>query len=157
MTKDFSINSFIAGIALGVLAPAGWFMNGSLPSIFTSTNQTPTEAVASTTESGAVSVADQPAGMTVSVESVTVPPPGVWIAVRETNGNDLGNVLGAARVTGPKTDVSIPLLRATTPGLSYAVELYRDDGDGTFDLSGDSVYVDFQTGNPVIEYFTTTQ
>ncbi len=104
-------------------------------------------------ESGVISIADQSAGSEVVVESVTVPPPGVWVAVRERQGNMLGNVLGATRITGPRTRVSVSLLRATEPGLSYAVELYRDDVGGEFDLTADSVYVDFATGAPVIAYF----
>ena len=93
----------------------------------------------------------------VTVESVTVPPPGVWVAVREMNGNELGNVLGAAWVNGPKSEVSVSLLRATKPGSSYAVQLYRDDGTGVFDSSINSVYVDFDTGTRVVAYFTTTE
>jgi len=66
-------------------------------------------------------------------------------------------VLGAARVNGPRSFVSVSLLRATEPNSSYAIELYRDDCNGEFDLATDSVYVDFATGAPVIAYFTTTQ
>jgi hypothetical protein len=86
-----------------------------------------------------------------------VPPPGVWVAIREVSGRDLGNVLGAVRVVGPHTSVVVPLLRATEPNRSYAVQLYRDDGDGAFDPSINSVYVDFDTGARVVEYFTTTE
>ena len=88
---------------------------------------------------------------------MTVPPPGVWVAVREVQGGDLGNVLGAARASGPRSNLSVPLLRATEPGHSYAVELYRDDNGGAFDPSVNSVYVDFTTGARVVEYFTTTK
>ena len=106
-------------------------------------------------ENSAVSIADQSAGETVLVESVTVPPPGVWVAVREVTGGELGNVLGAARVGGPLSQVSIPLLRATLPGRSYAIQLYRDDNDGVFDPGKNSVYIDFDSGAPVITHFST--
>ncbi len=158
MMNSFSTSSFVAGVMLGALLAGAWFLGGnsnfvSMPSSsFIATSTAP-----KTQESGAVSVADQLSGDTVMVESVTVPPPGVWVAVRETNGNDLGNVLGAARVSGPRTSVPISLLRATEPGRSYAIELYRDDGNGVFDLATNSVYVDFTTGAPVIAYFTTAQ
>ena len=144
---------------LGILLVGAWWLSGSeysvslAPPVPSSRPSSP-EPVP---ESGAVSVVDQPAGSTAIVESVTVPPPGVWVAVRETDGNELGNVLGAIRVNGPQSAVSIPLLRPTEPGLSYAVELYRDDGNDVFDLASDSVYVDFATGAPVITRFTTTQ
>jgi hypothetical protein len=159
MTKHFSTSSFVAGIMLGALLAGAWFLGGisvpisrSVPSSsFIATSTEP-----SSSESGAISVANQPAGDTVTIESVTVPPPGVWIAVREMQGNDLGNVLGAARASGPRSNLSVPLLRATEPGRSYAVELYRDDNNGTFDPSMNSVYVDFNTDARVIAYFTTT-
>ena len=154
MKKDFSTNSFAAGLALGIVLASAWFIGErALPA---SPAPVPLSLAASAPASGAVSVADQKAGMTVAVESVTVPPPGVWVAVREVNGGDLGNVLGAVLVGGPRSAVSVPLLRATEPGRRYAVELYRNDGNRTFDLAVLSVYVDFDTGEPVIDYFTTT-
>lgn len=107
-------------------------------------------------DSGAISVRNQAAGSSVTIESLTVPPPGVWIAVREVNAGALGNVLGAERVSGPHSNIVISLLRATEAGRSYAVQLYRDDGGNTFDLANDSVYVDFSTSAPVIALFTTT-
>lgn len=160
MIKGFSMNSFVAGFMLGALFVGGWFIgdpSSILPSSTTPTPRGTDVKAATSTESGAISVADQPAGMEVVVESLTVPPPGVWAAVREVNGVDLGNVLGAVRVEGPRANVTIPLLRATEPGLPYAVELYRDDGGGEFDLARDSVYVDFASGQPVVARFTTTQ
>jgi hypothetical protein len=159
MTRDFSLGSFIGGFMLGALLVGAWLLgsNSLLSSMSPVSAIPPAPANAKEVQekSGAVSVADQPAGDRVVVESVTVPPPGVWIAVREVNGSDLGNVLGALRVSGPRSDVTIPLLRATEPGLSYAVELYRDD-TGDFDFARNSVYVDFSTGAPVIALFTTT-
>ena len=151
------MNSFVAGFMLGAIVMGAWWFRGDFPVTDAPVAQSSHGLLTSTSsQSGAVSVANQPAGLSVVVESVTVPPPGVWVAVREVIGNDLGNVLGATRVIGPRSGVTIPLLRATEPNASYAIELYRDDGDDTFDLSGDSVYVDFATGLPVIAYFTTT-
>ena len=158
MMKNFSMTSFVSGFMLGVLFVATWAF-GDSPSLLPLTPASPSPSSSASKdfpESGAISVADQPAGLEVVVESLTVPPPGVWVAVREVNGNDLGNVLGAVRVDGPRSSVSISLLRATEPGLPYVVQLYRDDGSNTFDLASDSVYVDFATGAPVIVRFTTT-
>ena len=153
------MSSFVAGVMLGVLLTGAWFLGGDfalMPKPLFSTFATSTTSTSQKNqESGAVSVSDQLSGDTVLIESVTVPPPGVWIAVREMNGTDLGNVLGAVRVNGPRTSVSISLLRTTEPGRSYAVELYRDDGNGAFDPLINSVYVDFSTGAPVIAYFST--
>jgi hypothetical protein len=152
---------FIGGFMLGAVCVGAWLSSGefTLPeSLAFPVAPTSSGSIKHTSSvSGAVSIADQSAGRTVIVESVTVPPPGVWIAVREVNGDALGNVLGAVRVSGPRSNLSVPLLRATLPNSSYAVELYRDDGGNTFDLSSDSVYVDFTSGSPVISYFSTTK
>lgn len=141
---------------LGAVSIAAWFVGTDTPLTLFQSPAASFSTEKSLPESGAISIAAQPAGDNVVIESVTVPPPGVWVAVREVSGADLGNVLGAVRVIGPQSNITVPLLRATEPGLSYAVELYRDDGGGTFDLSTDSVYVDFTTGLPVIARFTTT-
>lgn len=153
--KDFSMSSLVAGFMLGAIAVGIWTLSGSL-SLSQTVSLSDTRTSKLQPESGAISVANQPAGSEVVIESVTVPPPGVWVAIREVGANDLGNVLGAARVNGPHTFVTVPLLRPTQAGLSYAVELYRDDGGEAFDLANDSVYIDFATGAPVISYFTTT-
>lgn len=157
MTKGFSLSSFVAGFMLGALCIGVWLSGSNSPLIpFFSQTPSVTSTPKVLPESGAISVADQGAGTEVTIESVTVSPPGVWVAIREVNGNELGNVLGAVRVNGPQSNITIPLLRSTVPGLSYAAELYRDDGNGAFNLVTDSVYVDFETGAPVIAYFKTS-
>jgi hypothetical protein len=173
--KNFHPTPFISGLVVGLLLAVVWYSShpatptgapgaalGATSTAGTATNTLGTLGAATTTNatttaSGALSVADQPAGSSVTVESVTVPPPGVWVAVREVVSGALGNVLGAARVGGPRSSVIVPLLRATEPGRTYAVELYRDNGDDVFNLDTDSVYVDFTTGQPVIARFSTTQ
>lgn len=156
MTK-YTALSFVAGVMLGaLLAGAYFFKNGSISSLSLSPASLVATSTKSTVErSGTVSVVDQLSGTAVVVESVTVPPPGIWIAVREVAGGVLGNVLGAARVDGPRSMISVPLLRATEPNRPYAIELYRDDGNGAFDPAINSVYVDFDTGAPVIAFFST--
>ena len=153
------MNSFIAGVMLGTFVTGAWFLGGNIvPLPPASAVQFPATSTAPTVvESGALSVSDQPSGNTVIVESVTVPPPGVWVAVREMQGNSLGNVLGAAYARGPRLNFTVPLLRATEPGRSYAIELYRNDANGTFNFTKDSIYVDFNTGAPVIAYFITSK
>lgn len=158
MMQHFSTSSFVAGIMLGVLLAGAWFLDGTIGLISApSSSFLATTTTSSLLESGAVSVANQPAGESVIVASVTVPSSGVWVAVREVNDNTLGNVLGAARVASPHDTMTISLLRATEPNRSYAVELYRDDNNSAFDPSVNSVYVDFDTGTRVVAYFTTTE
>jgi len=154
--KHFSTGSFIVGVILGVLLMSIQFYRGftigSEPpaSLFTATSTAPMLK-----EGGSISVINQSAGSTVAVESVTVPSPGVWVAVREIIDNDLGNVLGAIRINGPTSNITIPLLRATEPGRTYAVQLYRDDTGQAFDATINSAYVDFDTGARAVAYFTT--
>ena len=154
MMQRFSLGSFVAGVILGALLAGAWFVGGN-PELFST--RPSTDESTQTSKSGIVSVADQRAGLEVVVESVNVPSPGVWVAVRETVGSDLGNVLGAARVGGPRTGISVTLLRATEPNRSYAVELYRDDNEGVFDAATNSVYIDFDTSASVVAYFKTTE
>ncbi len=158
MIRHFSAYSFVAGSMFGVLLASAWFFNEEISFTPTSLSMLTTRTEKSPApESGAISIGNQPAGLEVVVDSITVPPPGVWVAVREVNGDDLGNVLGASFVSGPRSNVSIQLLRETELGRQYAVQLYRDDGTGTFDLATDSVYVDFDTGARVVAYFKTIE
>jgi len=140
----------------GLLLAGAWFFGNNPSLMLFSSSPLTTSTGKELPVSGAISVVNQPAGDTVVVESVTVPATGVWAAVHEVQGNDLGNVLGAARVSGAHSNFSIPLLRATQPDRSYAIQLYRDDADGTFDPAKNSVYVDFDTGARVVSYFKTS-
>mgnify|MGYP001613644194 CR=1 FL=1 len=155
--KNFSTNSFIIGLMFGMILAGAWFLNDTGVLLSTPFDENFSESKKSSVvpKSGAISVTDQIAGSEVFVESVTVPPPGVWVAVREVYGDSLGNILGAFHVNGPQSSITIPLLRATEADSSYAVQLYRDDGTATFDPSALSVYVDFDTGARVVSYFNT--
>lgn len=169
MKSSFSVQSFIIGLIFGALIVSAWYYGSSMPvkTVAATATSTPaTTGVASstaatgtgtnTTSSPEVSVSTQAAGNSVNVESVTVPPPGVWVAVREVNGGSLGNILGAALAGGPRSNVTVPLLRNTLPDRMYAVELYRPNGTSTtFNLKKDSVYVSLATSKPVIVYFNT--
>ncbi|TSA44206.1 hypothetical protein D4R49_00530 [bacterium] len=158
MTQRFSFVSFIAGVMLGALLAGVWFSGGGTsPTLFPSSSSSLATTTALSRESGAVSVANQPSGESVTIESITVPPPGVWVAVREASGTDLGNVLGAERVVGPHGNIIVSLLRPTEPSRSYAVQLYRDDNNGNFDPAVNSVYVDFDTGARVVAFFSTIE
>lgn len=152
-----SIVMFIAGLMVGGLLVAAWLTLPSPPLTFWQESDTmmSDNASLSLDESGRVSVGDQEAGDTVRVDSITVPAPGVWVAVREVSGTTLGNVLGAARARAPSTEFIVPLLRSTNGAQTYAIVLYRDNGDDLFDLVSDSVYVDFDTGEPVVAPFAT--
>lgn len=148
------------GFVLGAFVASAWFFRGALPILG------PNPLMATSTDfsgwrispspSGAVSVVDQTSGTSVLVDSVTVPPPGVWVAVEEFSSDGmLGNVLGATRVRAPSRDVIVELLRGTEPDRTYVIVFYRDNGDDAFSTDVDSVYVDFDTGERVEAPFRT--
>lgn len=113
------------------------------------------EAARKALQNQLLSVSPQEAGTSVIVESVAVASPGVWVVVAEMKDDIVWRALGAVRTFGPSEKVSVPLLRATKAGTEYAIILYRDDGDGKFELHGDSAYVDFDSGKRVRADFRT--
>lgn len=149
------MTSFTLGVMLGALFPIAWFMSGFELVPLSSEARSEGEQTEES-ESARISVIDQPSGDVVDVDSVDVAE-SVWVAVREMNGTEFGNVLGAVRIGGARLGITIPLLRATEPRERYAIELYRDDGTGTFSPGAYSVYVDFDTGKRVVAYFNTTE
>lgn len=98
----------------------------------------------------AVSVADQAAGMSVSLEGATFPSDEGWIGVRDYRDGQLTGLLGVARYSKEQGLVpeSIVLQRATVAGDTYAVVFYSESGDRTFNLADD-----VQVGG-VMETFT---
>jgi hypothetical protein len=98
-----------------------------------------------------VSVDDQRAGGLVFVKHVESTNP-TWIAVRDIDGQSVGNILGAAMVTGASDDVPVTLLRPTVAGEKYAIFLYQDDGNGQFDFKKDLLIM--QNNMPVAAMFT---
>ena len=141
-TKSNNTRVIIGAVVVVVVLLAAWLLfarpagNGdTTTNTATSSSSTSTgnlnPSMVSTGE--AVTVRDQAAGASVAVASVTLNQMG-WVAVRDENGR----VLGAARFeAGTMSDVSVPLLRATTASSSYQVLLYIDDGDREFDLHKD--------------------
>ena len=87
------------------------------------------------------SVADQSAGGVVYVSQLVFAEES-WIAVREDNNGELGNILGAHRYPVGKQDGVIELLRNTEAGKTYYVVIYVDDGDKKFDHKKDVLLTD---------------
>jgi len=88
---------------------------------------------------GSVVVRDQEAGNSIDLVSATYPVSEGWIGVREYNNDQLGFILGVVRFSESQGLVpsEIILQRATTPGNRYAVVIFTEDGDFTFNLAGD--------------------
>ena len=91
----------------------------------------------------AVSVADQAAGDSVAISSMTLTKKS-WVAVKDADGR----ILGAGFFQATATSGTVPLLRATKAGERYEVVIYVDDGDHTFDFHKDML-VTSADGSPV--------
>jgi len=85
-----------------------------------------------------VQVKDQQAGPSVFVTRVALEAPG-WVAIHEDHGGLPGNVLGAHRFDVGVYQGTVTLLRNTETGNKYHAMLWRDNGDGIFDLESDTV------------------
>lgn len=88
---------------------------------------------------GAASVMDQAAGLEVSLSGATFPSDEGWIAVRNYNDGQFGNVLGAARYSKEQGLVPemVTLLAPTVAGNTYAIVFYSENGDRMFNLAED--------------------
>lgn len=84
-----------------------------------------------------VTVKDQPAGMTVNVESLEVTA-STWVAVHEHKDGSLGNILGARRFEPGMKNGVVELLRATMSGGTYHAVMYKDNGDREFSKTSDT-------------------
>jgi hypothetical protein len=133
--------AFVVGLLIGGMLV--WAFGGSsseTPKDATNETEVATEEPTSETESTdgglAVGTADiktgnQVAGAVVKIESATYPHEEGWIAVRDYTDGKEGFVLGAARFS--KADGLVPsevvLLRPTVAGNTYALSIYKENGD----------------------------
>lgn len=108
-------------------------------------------------ESNKVAVGDQPAGITVSVKSVTFQKSG-WVVIHEDDGaGKPGKILGAQLYdAGTFADTKVDLLRGTIAGRAYFAMLHDDNGDRAFDPKldksilgegGAPVMIEFKAGD----------
>ncbi len=87
-------------------------------------------------------IKNQPAGLRVIINSVALSNDG-WVAVREDNNGEPGNILGARRFnTGIYKQELIELLRNTVEGETYYAVIYLDDGDKIFNYEKDIIVTD---------------
>ena len=155
--------ALVAGLIIGFVAGRSSGESNSIESnteqqkesiVFDHTKEVVTKDVQKQ-EGEYISVQDQVAGETVDIASVKVSLDG-WLAVREVVGGQMGNILGAVRLsTGSYQDVTVDLLRPTISENEYSVVIYRDNGDKEFDQNFDSLVID---GNdPVSSLFKTVE
>lgn len=84
---------------------------------------------------GDVVIDDQPAGMSVAIESATYPVGEGWIGVQQYDNDQFGYLLGVVRFSESQGLVpsEIVLQNPTMAGKKYAIVIYKEDGD--FDFS----------------------
>ncbi len=153
------VRNWLAGIAIGLVIVVGitfaLHRNDNIsPAADIADMSTTTEASATSTSQAAapaagtfaalpgtvttaamgetLSVADQPAGSSASIGSMTLFKRS-WVAIRDMQGT----ILGAGLFPADATSGSVALLRATTAGERYEAIVYVDDGDKVFDLRKD--------------------
>ena len=90
--------------------------------------------------SGSVSIVNQKAGMSVTLDGATFPSSEGWVAVRTYPNGQLGSILGAARYSKTQGLIpsEVPLLAPTTSGHDYAIVFFSEDGDHKFNLAHDT-------------------
>ncbi len=88
---------------------------------------------------GAVSVMNQPASLEVALDEAVFPVAEGWIGVRNYQNDQLGTILGVTRFSESQGRVptSIPLQTPTIAGRQYAVVIFTENGDFSFNLAGD--------------------
>ncbi len=126
--------AFLGGVVIGGGAVWLWF---SGPTSVPASSRSEIESTEVLTLAESVSVENQPAGITVSISSVTLAASG-WVAIHENEDGQPGNILGAQRFDAGTHASTVDLLRATVPGGSYFAMLHRDNGDGAFSPSSDA-------------------
>ncbi len=83
-------------------------------------------------QKASIFAADQKAGMSVTIDSVSVASPS-WIVITEDVDGKPARILGAQKVISGEAKTQVDLLRATVIGQTYHGVIYADDGDGQFD------------------------
>ncbi len=142
-----SIIGAVIGILAGFSLGAYWY-NVSPKRAEAPEKTTNTETISNTDgkvtlsavdESAMIAISDQQAGDVVLVNAVALGSQG-WVAIREGNAGQLGNILGARRIdAGAWSTIAVELLRGTEVGKAYFAVLYKDNGDGEFDHKTDSL------------------
>jgi len=153
MNENNTLKRILIGLAILAFIVAAWMIEDRLSA--PAPESTADEEVQAEAKDSMLHANGQAAGSSVTVETRDMPDADVWVAVQEMRSGELSNVLGAAKVLPSQAWVTVPLLRNTVPGATYAVVLYRDDGDRAFDFHKDSIYVDFDSGERVVSLFKT--
>jgi hypothetical protein len=99
---------------------------------------------------GKVTIAEAKAGSEVKLGAVTYPITNGWIGIRDYNDGKLGWILGVTRFSSDLgiTPDAIPLVTPMKSGREYAVVIFKEAGDPSFnpatDAQLDTVFTTFK-------------
>jgi hypothetical protein len=170
------IIALIAGLILGFIAGSAWVshktamtgddtMSGASSTMMVGSstdmdmNGASSTSMSQTAASGsmangttAVTVSDQKAGNTVVLSNINLPV-GEWVAVRDNFVGKPEYILGAAYfAAGSQNNIELHISRATVPGTSYQIVLFKDSANHSFNYTSDNLVNG--NGNPVVAVFT---
>ena len=88
---------------------------------------------------GKIDIADQAASRSIEMKNAEYPVKEGWIGVRQYDNETLGKVLGVNRFSESQGLIpeKIELVTPTTPGKTYAIVIYEEDGDFDFSFEKD--------------------
>lgn len=91
--------------------------------------------------SGKIEVSDQKAGSKITLGALEFPAQTGWVAVRDFQGDTLGNVFGASFYNTDMNVVptEIEAVRNTIAGQKYAVVFFSNEGDAAFSSTQDKM------------------
>ncbi|MFH0860260.1 MAG: cupredoxin domain-containing protein [Candidatus Altiarchaeota archaeon] len=105
------------------------------PSVPATTTVTPTSAETTVAVKPSIKVSTNPAGSTVSVDSLYVDEDG-FVVIHKFENGQLGEAVGNTYVTaGQKSDVEVGISGVEAPAELIAM-LHYDDGDGVYEFPG---------------------
>lgn len=93
------------------------------------------------TGTGSIEVADQKAGESVTLGTLSFPTKAGWVVVRDYKDGVQGNILGSARYSADEglTPKTVELQRKTVAGSTYQVSFYTNEGAIGFGLGEDKL------------------
>jgi hypothetical protein len=172
------IIALIAGLILGFIAGSAWAshktamtgddynMSGASSTMMvgsstdmdmngassTSMNGQTTASGSMANGTNSVTLSDQKAGNTVLFTNINLPV-GEWVAVRDNFVGKPEYILGAAYfAAGSQSNIEMHISRATVPGTSYQIVLFKDSANHSFNYTSDNLVNG--NGNPVAAVFT---
>ncbi len=102
-----------------------------------------------------LTVSDQRAGSTVTIDTVSLQKPGFVVIRADTSGRP-GKILASSNLVSPGTKEDLVIGFRPTAGTSYYAVLYSDDGDKKFNETKDEA-INTAQAIPVMAQFSVVK